>query len=161
MGMLASVASLTLCLAMTATSAFVLLVPKVTPLPYPALRKQTLGVDGEKMGAGGALSRGGGNDGAEGKNIFLPWVPFVGDYIELRSRNIRPMHVFRGVEVRAVYCLLCTASKPCSSACKETACVPYTNLSGNIRNVFVLLLRPKRSLHLQTYPKPYTMGILL
>ena len=144
MGTLASVASLTFCLAMTATSAFVLRVPKVTPppLPHPSLRRQALGVDGGETGAGGALSRGGGNDGAEAKKIILPWVPFVENYVEVRSRITRPLHVFMGVEVRAYFC---TASKPCLQRVRKPyvyrllqQCSLFTNLSGNIRDFFVL-----------------------
>ena len=103
-GMLTSVVSLTICLAMT--SAFVLRAPMVSPQD-PAWRKQasaTLGVplggDGRWVGAGGALSQRGGNEATEAKKKWLPQVPSEEGYIALRSRSTSPLHAFKGAEVR-------------------------------------------------------------
>ena len=81
---------------MATTSAFVVWVPKVTPLPDPAWTKQAssslggpLGDDGDKMGADHAFS----------------WV---------RRRSTCPLHVFKGVEVRVYYrCIaMCSLQTP-------------------------------------------------
>ena len=102
--MLTSVVSLTICLAMT--SAFVLRAPMVSPQD-PAWRKQasaTLGVplggDGRWVGAGGALSKRGGNEATEAKKKWLPHVLSAEGYIALRSRSTSPLHAFKGAEVR-------------------------------------------------------------
>lgn len=111
-GTLTSVGSLAICLGMTTTSAFVLLVPKVTPLPDPAWTKQAssslggpLGDDGDKTGAGCAFSR-------------------------IRRRSTCPLNVFKGVEVRTYcHCIDMHSLQTLFSACKETVyLVPGTTL---------------------------------
>lgn len=104
-GTLASIASFTMCLAMT--SAFVLRVPKATPPAGSAGKKQAsenvglpLADDDKSLGAGGnALSRIGGNDAGEASGQRLPWMPFGGGYGASCRHSTFPLHVSKGMQV--------------------------------------------------------------